>query len=77
VRGGAAPQCSLSAVQGQQTRSRNAKATAKEAIPLGLELMGKGFQSVYITSPDGVYWGPQQFPTLLVTHGEKPRSPGS
>jgi hypothetical protein len=53
------------------------KATAKEAITLGLELMGKGFQSVYITSPDGVYWGPQQFPTLLVTHGEKPRSPGS
>jgi hypothetical protein len=53
------------------------KATAKEAITLGLELMGKGFQSVYITSPDGVYWGPQQFTTLLVTHGEKPRRPGS
>jgi len=37
------------------------RATAKGAIELALELLGKGFDSVRIVSPDGTVWESPQF----------------
>jgi hypothetical protein len=44
------------------------RATAKDAIELALELLGKGFDSVRIVSPDGTVWESPQFAKLLVAY---------
>ena len=44
------------------------RATAKEAIAFALEILGKGYHSVRIVSPDGRIWESPQFPNLLLVY---------
>jgi hypothetical protein len=44
------------------------RATAKEAIAFALEILGKGYHSVRIVSPDGRVWESPQFAKLLVAY---------
>ena len=44
------------------------RATAKEAIEFALEILGKGYHSVRIVSPDGRVWESPQFAKLLVAY---------
>jgi hypothetical protein len=44
------------------------RATAKETIEFALEILGKGYHSVRIVSPDGRVWESTQFAKLLVAY---------
>jgi hypothetical protein len=44
------------------------RATAKEAIEFALEILGKGYHSVRIVSPDGRVWESPKFAKLLVAY---------
>ena len=46
----------------------HSRATAKEAIAFALEILGKGYHSVRIVSPDGRVWESPQFAKLLVAY---------
>ena len=44
------------------------RATAKEAVEFAWEILGKGYHSVRIVSPDGRVWESPQFAKLLVAY---------
>jgi hypothetical protein len=46
---GSNPMCSVS----------HRKATAREAIETALVIIGRGFSTVHIASPDGEFWQPK------------------
>ena len=44
------------------------RATAKEAVDFVWEILGKGYHSVRIVSPDGRVWESPQFAKLLLAY---------
>jgi hypothetical protein len=44
------------------------RATAKEAVEFAWEILGTGYHSVRIVSPDGRVWESPQFAKLLVAY---------
>jgi hypothetical protein len=46
----------------------HSRATAKEAVEFAWEILGKGYHSVRIVSPDGRVWESPQFAKLLLAY---------
>jgi hypothetical protein len=44
------------------------RATAKEAVEFAWEILGKGYHSVRIVSPDGRVWESTQFAKLVLAY---------